>query len=105
MAIENSVVVSGLLHFTSRKKEHKYLPFSIRHEGLWTDGTIRKDFLSVRAFPEEIQEKLKGMEEGTPIRVEGVLRSSRGSGELYLAASSVEPIETEGDQGDALPRA
>lgn len=93
MVIENDVVVSGLLHFISAKKEHKYFPFSIRHENPWTDGTTRKDFLLARAFPEEIQGKLKELEEGTPIRVEGVLRSSRGSGELYLAALKLEAVE------------
>ncbi len=87
---ENSVTVSGLLHFTSRGKSHKYFPFSIRHENLWTDGTTRKDFLTVRAFPAELQEKLKGLEENAPIEVTGVLRSSRGSGELYLAALGIE---------------
>ena len=49
--IENSVTVSGLLHFIKGdKKERKYFPFSIRHENLWTDVTVRKDFLMVRAF-------------------------------------------------------
>ena len=91
--VENSVAVSGLVHFTSRKKEQKYIPFSIRHENPWTDGTIRKDFLTVRVFPEELQEKLKNMEEGAPIRVEGVLRSSRGSGELYLAALKLDAVD------------
>lgn len=87
---ENSVTVSGLLHFTSQKKEHQYLPFSIRHENLWTDGTTRRDFLSARAFPAELQEKLKALPEGAPIRVTGVLRSSLGSGELYFAVQDVE---------------
>ena len=48
--IENSVTVSGLLHFIKGDKKEKYFPFSIRHENLWTDGTVRKDFLTVRAF-------------------------------------------------------
>ena len=88
---EDSVVISGLLHFTSKGKgSHKYFPFAVRHENKWTDGTTRKDFLSVRAFPDEIQEKLKGLEQGAPVRVTGVLRSSRGSGEMYLAALSLE---------------
>ena len=73
MVIENSVTVSGLLHFISKKKEHKYFPFSIRHENPWTDGTTRKDFLLARAFPEELQAKLKALTEGTPVKVEGVI--------------------------------
>ena len=57
--IENSVTVSGLLHFIKGdKKERKYFPFSIRHENLWTDGTVRKDFLTVRAFVPEVQKQL-----------------------------------------------
>ena len=90
---ENSVTISGLLHFIGTKKGHKYFPFSIRHENPWPDGTVRRDFLTVRAFPEEIQEKLKSLQEGAPVRVKGVLRSSRGSGELYLAALSLESVE------------
>lgn len=93
MQIENSVTVSGLLHFIGKKKDHKYFPFSIRHENPWTDGTVRRDFLTARAFPADVQEKLKELTEGTPIRVKGVLRSSRGSGELYLAALGLEVIE------------
>ena len=93
---ENSVVISGLLHFTSKGKgSHKYFPFAVRHENKWTDGTTRKDFLSVRAFPDEIQEKLKGLEQGAPIKVTGVLRSSRGSGEMYLAALSLDAASGE----------
>lgn len=95
MAQENSVTVSGLLHLVGTKKEHKYFPFSIRHENPWTDGTTRKDFLMARAFPAEVQEKLKGLAEGAPIHVEGVLRSSRGSGELYLAALKLEEAGSE----------
>ena len=88
----NEVTLSGLLHHLNRKKDHTYFPFSVRHENLWTDGTIRKDFLSARAFPAEVQEKLGTMEENTPIRVKGVLRTSKGSGELYLAVLEVEAL-------------
>lgn len=90
---DNKVIITGLLHHLSRKKESRYFPFSIRHENLWTDGTTRKDFLNTRAFPAEVQEKLKTLGENTPIRVKGVLRSSKGSGELYLAAIELEVLE------------
>lgn len=91
--IENSVTVSGLLHFIKGdKKDRKYFPFSIRHENPWTDGTLRKDFLTVRAFVPEVQEKLKTLDEGTPIKVEGVLRASRGSGDMYLSAERMEVL-------------
>lgn len=92
MNYENSVILSGLLHHLSRKKEHKYFPFSIRHENLWLDGTTRKDFLNARAFPADVQEKLKSLDENTPVKVKGVLRSSKGSGELYMAVSEVEAL-------------
>ena len=88
----NEVTLSGLLHHLNRKKEHKYFPFSIRHENLWTDGTTRKDFLSARAFPAEVQETLSSLDENTPVRVKGVLHTSKGSGELYLAVLEVEVL-------------
>ena len=90
--IENSVTVSGLLHFIKGDKKAKYFPFSIRHENLWTDGTVRKDFLTVRAFVPEVQERLKELAEGTAIKVEGVLRASRGSGDMYLSAERLEVL-------------
>ena len=83
--IENSVTVSGLLHLIRvDKKNERYFPFAIRQESPWPDGSTRKDFLTARAFPPEIQEKIQGLTEGTPIKVSGTLRSSRGSGELYI---------------------
>ena len=88
----NSVKISGLIHHLSRKKDDKHFAFSIRHENLWTDRTIRKDFLSARAFSDEVCEKLKSLEENTPILVEGVLKSSKGSGELYLEVENVEVL-------------
>ena len=89
------------MHFIdSNKKEYKYFPFAIRHENPWTDGTIRKDYLMVRVFPEDLQARARALTEGTPIRVDGALRSSRGSGELYLAALWLEVIEAQ-DQGSA----
>ena len=88
----NTVTLSGLIHHLSRRKEHNYFPFSVRHESTWSDGTTRKDFLNARAFPEDVQEKLKALEENTPILVKGVLRSSKGSGELYLAVLEAEVL-------------
>ena len=92
MNYENTVVLSGLLHHLNRRKGSKYFPFSVKHENLWTDGTTRKDFLSARAFSDELQDKLKSLDENTPIRVKGVIRSSKGSGELYLAVLDVEEL-------------
>ena len=92
----NTTELTGLLHHLNRKKEQKYFPFSIRHESLWTDGLARKDFLNARAFDESIREKLKTLDENTPVKVKGVLRSSKGSGELYLDVNELEVL-------DALP--
>ena len=90
----NTAELTGLIHHLNRRKEHNYFPFSLRHENLWTDGTTRKDFLNARAFSESIQEKLKSLDENTPVRVKGVLQSSKGSGELYLAVSELEVLES-----------
>ena len=93
MNYENSVTVSGLLHHLSRKKDDKHFAFSIRHENLWTDGTTRKDFLNARAFADDVQKNLKTLDENAPIKVKGSLRTSTGSGELYLAVSEIEVLE------------
>lgn len=90
----NTSELTGLIHHLNRRKEHNYFPFSLRHENLWTDGTTRKDFLNARAFSESMQEKLKSLDENTPVRVKGVLQSSKGSGELYLAVSELEVLES-----------
>ena len=87
----NAVTIIGLVHHLA-KKNSNYFPFSIRHETIWTDGTTRKDFLNARAFPEDVRENLSAMPENTPVRVKGVLRSSKGSGELYLAVLEAEAL-------------
>ena len=69
-----------------------FIPFSIRHENLWTDGTVRKDFLTVRAFVPEVEKQLKELDEGAAIKVEGVLRASRGSGDMYFSAERLEVL-------------
>lgn len=88
----NTVTISGLMHHLSRKKDSGYFPFSVRHENLWTDGTTRKDFLSARAFPESLREKLSGMAENTPVKITGVLRSSKGSGEMFIDVADAETL-------------
>lgn len=92
MNYENSVTVSGLLHHLSRKKDDKHFAFSIRHENTF-NGSERKDFLNARAFDKDVQEKLKSLDENTPVKVKGSLRTSTGSGELYLAVSEAEVLE------------
>ena len=92
MNYENSVIISGLLHLLSRKKDDKHFAFSIRHENL-LNGSARKDFLNARAFADDVKEKLSSLDENAPIKVKGSLRTSTGSGELYLAVSEVEVLE------------
>ena len=80
------------MHHLSRKKDDKHFAFSIRHENFFNAST-RKDFLNARAFESDVQEKLKTLDENTPVKVKGSLRTSTGSGELYLAVSEVEVLE------------
>ena len=92
MNIINTVTITGLVHHLSRKKDNSYFPFSIRHESTWTDGTTRKDFLNARAFSDELKAKLSELPENAPVRVKGILRSSKGSGELYVSVVEVETL-------------
>jgi hypothetical protein len=93
MQVDNIVTVSGLLHhIRSEKKSDKYFLFSIKQETPWHDGTTRKDFLVSRAFVSTVQETVKNLPEGTPLKVQGSLHSSLGSGEMYIYAQEVETI-------------
>jgi hypothetical protein len=93
MRVDNIVTVSGLLHhIKSEKKNDKYFSFSVKQETPWNDGTVRKDFLVSRAFIPDIQEQVKNLPEGTPLKVQGTLQSSLGSGEMYIYAQEVETI-------------
>jgi len=93
--VDNAVTVSGLLHhIRSEKKSDKYFLFSIKQENPWSDGTIRKDYLVSRAFVPDVQEKIKALPEGTPLKVFGSLQSSLGSGEMYIYAQEVEILQT-----------
>ncbi|MBR0151345.1 MAG: OB-fold nucleic acid binding domain-containing protein, partial [Synergistaceae bacterium] len=91
MNFTNSVTLSGLIHHLSRKKEQSYFPFSVRQDTT-LDGTPRKDFLNARAFPKDLQDKLKSLAENTPVLVHGILRSSKGSGELFLDVTEAEAL-------------
>ena len=97
----NSVTISGLIHHLSKKKE-SYFPFSIRHENLWKDGTTRKDFLSARAFSKDLQDKLSSLEENTPVKIKGVLRSSKGSGEMFIDVTEAETLSELGQPVNAV---
>ena len=44
------------------------------------------------AFVPEVQKQLQELDEGAAIKVEGVLRASRGSGDMYLSAERLEVL-------------
>ena len=93
MQIDNIVTVSGRLHnIRSEKRNDKYFSFSVKQETPQDDGSLRRDFLVSRAFVPEIRERVMAMPEGTPLRVNGILQSSLGSGEMYINAREVEPL-------------
>ena len=97
MVTENAVTVSGTLHlshtgFSADKPMKKYLPFSVRQETPGMDGSVRKDFLLARIYDPEIQENLKSLKEGITVRVHGDVRSSLGSGEMYINVRALEAL-------------
>jgi len=90
---ENSVVISGKMHFLKGQSEGqtgtgKYIQFAVRQESEWEDGT-RRDFLTVRAYDEALRELILAKKDGDNVTVEGTLRSSRGSGVNYVRCKSI----------------
>jgi hypothetical protein len=97
MLTENTVTVSGALHLIHgqmirESKSGRYVHFSVRQETPANDGGTRRDFLLVRAFDPEIQAWVQEQAEGTTVRVIGAVRSSLGSGEMYIQAVRVEAL-------------
>ncbi len=96
MLTENIVTVSGTLHLirveASAGKPKKYMPFSVRQDTPGTDGSVRKDFLLARIYDPRIQEEMKDLKEGVPVRVQGDVRSSLGSGEMYINVTAIEAL-------------
>jgi hypothetical protein len=93
MSWENSVRVSGKVHFLKGQSEGetgtgKYAQFSVRQDSEWQGGT-RRDFLIVRVYDESLRSRLGEKLEGDDIAVEGTLRSSRGSGVNYIRCQSI----------------
>jgi len=84
MLTENIVTVSGTLHLVrvepSAGKPKKYMPFSVRQDTPGMDGSVRKDFLLARIY------------DGVPVRVQGDVRSSLGSGEMYINVTAIEAL-------------
>ncbi|GHS95570.1 hypothetical protein AGMMS50276_11720 [Synergistales bacterium] len=91
---ENSVKISGKVHFLKGKSEGetgtgKYTQFSIRQDSSF-NGETRRDFLVVRLYEETLREKLLAKSEGDDVTVEGSLRSSRGSGINYVRCEVIQ---------------
>ena len=93
MVWENSVVISGKMHFLKGNSEGetgtgKYMQFAVRQDNEWEDGT-RRDFLTVRVYDEALRGLVLAKKEGDDVTIEGTLRSSRGSGVNYVRCQSV----------------
>ena len=98
MKTENAVTVSGTLHLlkgdaSGTGKPKKYLPFSVRQETPGADGSVRKDFLLARVYDPVLQESFRELEEGALVRVRGDVRSSLGSGEMYINVTAIEALD------------
>ncbi len=97
MKFENTVRVTGSIHLpkgdrAAKSKGGVYLHFSLRHSSLGFDGIERPSFLPVRVFDPVLQEWLRDRGEDSPVRVAGKLRSSTGSGEMFILAESLEDL-------------
>jgi len=95
MVVENFVKVSGLLHFIKGHMEDenqlgKYLHFSVRQDTHCNDGRVRHDFLIMRAYDRDIMDWVREQKEGCQVVVEGEVKSSLGSGEMYILVKKIE---------------
>ena len=96
--LENAVAVVGKLHLihgeaVKENRMGRYFRFSVRQDTFSKDGSARHDFLLARAYRPEVQDLLRELKEGTPIRISGEIRSSVGSGEMYILADEVGILE------------
>ncbi len=94
MVWENSVKISGKVHFLKGQSEGetgtgKYAQFAVRQDSDSPDGTTRRDFLVVRVYDEALRNLLSAKQAGSDVTVEGTLRSSRGSGVNYVRCESI----------------
>lgn len=93
--LENLVKVTGKLHMVHGEKVQanrlgRYVRFSVRQDTPWDDGSTRHDFLIMRAYKPELQELVLKQSEGAAVKIEGQVRSSVGSGEMYIFVENVE---------------
>lgn len=73
-----------------RNRHGAYLKFAVKQMALGYDGVERPSFLPVRVFGQELQEYFRAKSHGESVRVSGTLRSSAGSGEMFILAESIE---------------
>ncbi|EFC90330.1 MULTISPECIES: hypothetical protein [Dethiosulfovibrio] len=93
----NDIYLSGVLHFVKgdtrgENRLGSYFEFSLKREYRDMDGSDRVDYLRMRAFDPEIIRWLEAQEENTPIWVAGELRSSLGSGRIYVLVKKVQVL-------------
>ena len=91
----NDVYLSGVLHFLKgesygESRLGKYFEFSLKRQYKDVDGCERTDYLPIRAFDPKIKDWVSSQEEGTPIWVAGELRSSLGSGSVFVLATKIQ---------------
>jgi hypothetical protein len=91
----NVVRLEGTLHFlkgeqVGENRCGRYFRFSVRHESTDYRGNERHDYILARAYDPELQDRLRQCGEGDRILLEGSVRSSVGSGEMYVLAEKLE---------------
>lgn len=96
--LQNEVQVTGKVHIIHGEMEKcnslgDYLRFSIRQDRTEEDGSTRHDFLLVRVYDAGIQDTVKHLEEKQWVRIRGEIRSSLGSGEMYILATVLEVLD------------
>jgi hypothetical protein len=94
----NSVELVGALHFVKGKQHDenrggRYYRFSLRQDSVDVRGNARCDYIVVRAFDEELKNWIQEQQEGTLIRLTGEIRSSVGSGAMYVLADTLELVQ------------
>ena len=93
----NDVYLSGVIHFLKgesygESRLGKYFEFSLKRQYADTDGCDRVDYLRMRVFDPAIQEWIAKQEEGAPVWSAGELRSSLGSGRIYVMVSKIQAL-------------
>lgn len=93
----NDVYLSGSIHFLKgesygENRLGRYFEFSLKRQYEDNDGCDRVDYLRMRAFDPAIQDWLTKQEEGAAVWIAGELRSSLGSGRVYVLVTKIQPL-------------